>query len=60
MYTMGDLKHLCNILRVDYKTRMIAYGLFNSSRKAAFSYVEGYPRRNYIEEQRIQPSFGAG
>ncbi len=60
MYTLGDLKHLCNILKVDMKTRMISYGLHKTSRKAAFEYVEGYPLRNYIERQQLRPSFGVG
>ena len=52
-YTLGVLKNLCNILRVDEKTRMIAYGLFNTNPRAAFHYVDGYPRRIAIERQKL-------
>lgn len=51
--TMGDLKDLCADYRVDYKTRMIAYGLFKTNKMAAAEYVKGHSRRRYIENQRM-------
>lgn len=59
MLTMGDIKELCADYRVDYKTRMVAYGLFKTNKKAAADYIMGYTRRRYIERQRIMPSYGA-
>lgn len=58
MLTFGDLKDLCADYKVDYKTRMVAYGLFKTNRRAAAEYVQGYIRRRH--KQRIQPSYGAG
>lgn len=60
MLTLGDIKDLCSDYRVDHKTRMVAYGLFKTNRRAAAEYIKGYTRRRYIERQKITPSFGAG
>lgn len=63
LFTMGDLKDLCADVGIyksrDNKARMVAYGLFKTNRKAAMDYVEGYPRRKHIENQKLPPSYGA-
>lgn len=51
-YPFDELKKVCNALKVDLKTRKIAYGLHKTNHKAAFNYTLGYPKRRYIEQQK--------
>jgi hypothetical protein len=54
LYPLDELKKVCNILRVDKITRKVAYGLHKTNPKAAIEYVEGTPKRKYIEQQKTE------
>jgi hypothetical protein len=53
-YPFDDLKKICNDLKVDLKTRKIAYGLHKTNHRVAYEYALGYPLRHYVETMQAK------
>ncbi len=53
-WSYGDLKLLCERLKVPRQTRAVAYGLHKTNPQAAQKYVEGYQQRNTSRRRKYR------